>query len=224
MRILVIEDDAATAEYVAGGLAEQGHAVEVAADAAAGLARALEGDFELLIVDRMLPGGDGLGVVTRLRAAGSDVPVLFLSTLAGIDDRVTGLEAGGDDYLVKPFALPELLARVGALGRRRRDGRPTRVVVGALEIDLIERAARWAGRDLGLIPRELELLVYLARHAGRVVTKGMLLEHVWGFHFDPRTSVVETHLSRLRAKLERAGAGDLIETVRGAGYLLRAPA
>jgi len=224
MRILVVEDDAATAEFVAGGLAEQGHEVEVAADGAGGLARALEGGYELLIVDRMLPGGDGLGVVARLRAAGSEVPVLFLSTLAGIDDRVTGLEAGGDDYLVKPFALPELLARVGALGRRARDARPTRLAAGALEIDLIDRTARWDGRDLGLIPRELELLVYLARHAGQPVTKGMLLEHVWGFTFDPRTSVVETHLSRLRAKLERAGAADLVRTVRGVGYLLQAPA
>lgn len=224
MRILVIEDDAATAEFVAAGLEGQGHVVEVARDGDAGLARAEAGGHDLLVVDRMLPGRDGLGLVAELRARGGDVPVLFLSTLAGIDDRVTGLDAGGDDYLTKPFALVELLARVNALGRRVREDRPTRLRVGPLEIDLLARAAAWSGCDIELQPRELELLVYLARNAGQLVTKGMLLEHVWGFDFDPRTSVVETHLSRLRGKLERAGAFDLVQTVRGAGYVLCPPA
>ena len=203
MRILVVEDDAATAEFVAGGLADHGHEVELAADGVDGLAR---------------------GVVTRLRAAGSEVPAPFLSTLAGIDDRVPGLEAGGDDYLVKPFALPELRARVDALARRARDA-TVDAARGRRARDRPHRPGRArAGRDPGLIPREFQLLVYLMRHTGRPVTRRMLLEHVWGFPFDPRTSVVETHVSRLRAKLDRAGSGDLVRTVRVGATLLPAPA
>ena len=221
MRILVIEDDDATAEYVATGLEEHGHQVEVAADGAIGSAMASAASFDVLVVDRMLPGRDGLGIVADLRAAGNDVPVLILSTLAGLDDRVGGLNAGGDDYLVKPFDFTELLARVHALGRRRREERATRRRAGALELDLIAHTASWEGRALDLLPREFALLDYLVRNTGQLVTKSMLLQHVWGFSFDPRTSVVETHLSRLRSRLDREGASDMITTVRGGGYLFR---
>lgn len=224
LRILVIEDDVATAEYVATGLADHGHQVEVASDGTVGFAMASAASFDVLVVDRMLPGRDGLEIVVGLRAAGKDVPVLFLSTLAGIDDRVGGLNAGGDDYLVKPFDFTELLARVHALGRRPREERATRRRAGALELDLMERTATWQGRALDLLPREFELLDYLVRNAGQLVTKGMLLQHVWGFSFDPRTSVVETHLSRLRSRLDREGAIDMITTVRGGGYIFRPPA
>jgi two-component system OmpR family response regulator len=220
MRILLIEDDVATAAHVRDGLEEDGHDIEVAGDGDTGLASALAGRHDVLVVDRMLPGRDGLSLVAELRARGIAVPTLFLSTLAGIDDRVSGLEQGGDDYLVKPFALSELVARVNALGRRARDQRATRQHVGDLELDLLARTASWAGRELELNRREFELLSYLARHAGQLVTRKMLLEQVWGFHFDPRTTVVETHLSRLRGKLERAGIENPIVTVRGAGYTL----
>lgn len=224
LRILVIEDDDATADYVATGLKDHGHQVEVAADGTTGSAMALAASFDVLVVDRMLPGRDGLGIVADLRAAGNDVPVLFLSTLAGLDDRVGGLNAGGDDYLVKPFDFTELLARVHALGRRRREERTTRRRTGALELDLIAHTASWEGRALDLLPREFELLDYLVQNAGQLVTKSMLLQHVWGFSFDPRTSVVETHLSRLRSRLDREGAIELITTVRGGGYIFRPPA
>jgi two-component system OmpR family response regulator len=220
MRVLVIEDDEETAEFIAQGLGDEGHMVAIARDGDCGLSQALSGGHDVLVVDRMVPRRDGLTLVTMLRAENINTPILFLSTLSGIDDRVLGLDAGGDDYLVKPFALAELQARVNALGRRAREDRPTRIRVGALELDLIAHAATWAGRNLDLLPREFALLEYFARHADQLVTKSMLLEHVWGFRFDPKTSLVETHLSRLRIKLEQVRAGNLIQTIRGGGYRL----
>jgi len=216
MRILVIEDDAATAAYIAAGLRDRGHDVACVADGRGALARACDAGYQLLIVDRMLPGLDGLSVVRSLRERNCDTPVLFLSTLAELDDRVAGLNAGGDDYLVKPFAFVELLARVNALGRRG----PIETVlrVADLELDLVQRTVTRGGKEIVLQPREFRLLEYLLRHAGDVVTKAMLLEHVWDFHFDPKTTVVETHMSRLRAKIDRPFDPALITTVRGHGY------
>jgi two-component system OmpR family response regulator len=222
MRILVIEDDAATAAYIAAGLRERGHGVDHAANGDAALSRALGESYDLLIVDRMLPGLDGLSLVRRLREAGREMPVLFLSTLAGLDDRVTGLDAGGDDYLVKPFALAELVARVSALGRRIST--ETVLRIADLELDLVKRTVIRGGKAIELQPREFRLLEYLLRHAGDVVTKAMLLENVWDFHFDPKTTVVETHMSRLRAKIDRPFDPALITTVRGHGYSIAAAA
>ena len=185
MRILLIEDDPATSSYIRDGVEEHGDEVDIAGDGDTGLVSALAGDHDVLIVDRMLPCRDGLSLVAELRARGSAVPALLLSTLAGIDDRVSGLEQGGDDYLVKPFALMELVARVHALCRRAQGQRGTRQHVGDLELDLLARTASWAGRELELNGREFELLSFLARHAGQLVTRKMLLEQVWGFHFDP---------------------------------------
>ncbi|AOU98754.1 DNA-binding response regulator [Acidihalobacter yilgarnensis] len=224
MKVLVVEDDAETARYVSRGLRELGHGVDVAADGRDGLYLAIEGGHDLLIVDRMLPGVDGLTLVKTLRAAGRRMPVLFLTTLGGIDDRVEGLEAGGDDYLVKPFAFVELVARVQALARRPplRDT-PTSLQVADLEMNLIKRSVSRRGQPIELQPREFRLLEYLMRHAGEVVTRTMLLEQVWDFHFDPKTSVVETHISRLRMKIDRDFDAPLIHTVRGAGYSLHAP-
>ena len=224
MRILLIEDDAETADYVVEGLRNGGHEIHVAADGRDGLLRGASEEWDLLIVDRMLPALDGLGVVRTLRASGVSAPVLFLTTMGGIDDRVAGLNAGGDDYLVKPFAFAELAARVAALGRRPQRAAPETVLrVADLEMDLLTRAVRRGGQVLDLQPREFELLEYLLRHAGEVVTRTMLLENVWGFHFDPRTSLVESHISRLRGKVDR-GRPELIQTVRGSGYCIRAPA
>jgi two-component system OmpR family response regulator len=223
MKILLIEDDADTAAYVAEALGEHGHAVDRIADGREGLARAADERYELLIVDRMLPGVDGLAIVQSVRAAGIRTPVLFLSTLGGLDDRVTGLDAGGDDYLVKPFALSELAARVHALGRRPpMAAAETMLRAGDLEMDLLKRTVTRRGRAIDLQPREFRLLEYLLRNAGRVVTRTMLLEHVWDFHFDPRTTVVETHMSRLRAKVDRDFDVELIHTVRGHGYSINA--
>ncbi len=222
MKILVIEDDAATAAYLANGLRELGHVVDVAADGRDGLMLAAGGGHDALIVDRMLPGLDGLGVVKTLRGAGVKAPVIFLTALGGIDDRVAGLEAGGDDYLVKPFAFAELVARLQALARRPPiTGEVTSLRVSDLEMDLLRRTVSRAGRRLELQPREFRLLEVLMRNAGRVVTRTMLLEQVWDFHFDPRTNIVETHVSRLRAKVDRGQAVELIHTVRGAGYVIR---
>jgi two-component system OmpR family response regulator len=224
VRILLIEDDDETAAYVVEGLQGGGHNVQVAADGRAGLLSAASETWDLLIVDRMLPGLDGLGVVRTLRASGIGAPVLFLTTMGGIDDRVTGLNAGGDDYLVKPFAFAELAARVTALGRRRQHTSPETVLrVADLEVDLLARSACRGGQAIDLQPREFELLEYLMRHAGQVVTRTMLLENVWDFHFDPRTSLVESHISRLRGKIDR-GRPELIHTLRGSGYCIRAPA
>lgn len=224
MKVLLIEDDADTAAYVARGLREHGHVVDVAVTGPNGLALALGGGHAVLVVDRMLPGLDGLGLVRALRAARVNTPVLFLTALGGVGDRVRGLDAGGDDYLAKPFAFAELHARLQALARRPPLASMETVLrVADLEMDLLKRRVTRAGQPVELQAREFQLLEYLMRNAGRVVTRTMLLEAVWDFHFDPRTNIVETHISRLRGKLAREGAPELIQTVRGAGYALHAP-
>jgi len=224
VRILVVEDDAETAGYLVAGLEEEGYTVSLTGNGREGLHLAATGNFELLIVDRMLPGLDGLTIVKSLRADRIETPVLFLTTMSGIDDRVTGLNAGGDDYLVKPFAFSELVARVKALSRRPRGTTiETRFKVADLELDLLKRVVKRAGHEILLQPREFRLLEYLMRQAGHVVTRTMLLDNVWNYHFDPRTNVVESHLSRLRTKIDKGFTPELIHTVRGAGYCLRAP-
>ncbi|HYD31872.1 MAG TPA: response regulator transcription factor [Azospirillaceae bacterium] len=224
MKILVIEDDAQAAAYMVKGLSESGHVVDHASDGKDGLFMAGGGAYDVLIVDRMLPGKDGLSLVEFLRATGDPTPVLFLSALGSVDDRVKGLRAGGDDYLVKPYAFSELLARVESLGRRRAAAATpaTRLEVGDLEMDLLARTAKRAGRPIELLPREFRLLEYLMRNAGNVVTRTMLLENVWDYHFDPQTNVIDVHIARLRQKIDRDFPAPLIHTVRGAGYCLRA--
>jgi len=225
MKLLVIEDDPDTADYIARGLRAQGHVVDVTANGHDGVGRATAEAYDLLIVDRMLPGLDGLALVKTARGAGLTTSVLFLTALGGVEERVEGLEAGGDDYLVKPFAFAELAARVQALGRRPPlQAELTTLRVADLELDMVKRRVTRHGRRIDLQPREFQLLEYLMRHAGAVVTRTMLLEHVWEFHFDPKTSVVETHISRLRLKINQEGAPDMLHTVRGVGYCLRAPA
>jgi two-component system, OmpR family, response regulator len=224
MKVLLIEDDQETCAYVARGLREQGHVVDLAATGRDGLFLATDGGHDVLIVDRMLPGLDGIGLVHTLRQTGVKAPVLFLTALGGVGDRVRGLEAGGDDYLVKPFAFAELLARVNALARRPPlTDRPTMLQAGDLELDLLKRTVLLNGKPVELQPREFQLLEFLMRNADRVVTRTMLLESVWDFHFDPKTNIVETHISRLRSKLSQRGGAELIYTVRGAGYVLRTP-
>ena len=221
MKILVIEDDTETRNYVANGLKERGHTLDSAKDGYEGLLLAQESRYDLLIVDRMLPGLDGLSLIKKLRCSGCSVPVLFLTTMCGIDDRVEGLNAGADDYLVKPFAFSELDARVNALLRRPRATVEQSVLqAGGLEIDLLKRQVRRDRQLIDLQPTEYRLLEYLVRHAGQVVTRTMLLENVWDFHFDPKTNIVETHISRLRSKLNIGGQPDLIYTIRGAGYMI----
>jgi two-component system OmpR family response regulator len=224
VNILLIEDNAETSNYVSQGLREFGHAVDCALTGPDGLARARSGRYAALIVDRMLPGLDGLTLVKALRAEGNETAVLFLTTVSRIGDRVEGLEAGGDDYLVKPFDLTELAARLNALLRRASRGATaaTRLCVGDLEIDVLTRAVRRSGSAIALQPQEFKLLEYLMRNAGNLVTRTMLLENVWNLHFDPRTNVVETHMSRLRSKVDRGFGSELIQTVRGAGYTIRA--
>jgi two-component system, OmpR family, response regulator len=223
MKILLIEDDTETATYVATGLREHGHVVDMAASGRDGLFLASEERYDLLIVDRMLPELDGLRIVKTLRGADVQTPVLFLTTLVGVDDRVEGLNAGGDDYLTKPFAFSELLARVHALARRPRAvGEPTVLRVADLEFDLLRRRVTRAGQPIELLPVELRLLEYLMRNTGHTVTRTMLLEHVWEFHFDPKTNVVETNVSRLRAKIDKPFGRELIQTVRGSGYRIDA--
>lgn len=223
MKILLIEDDPETATHILTALREAGHHPDYAGDGRQGLRLAVEGRHDLLIVDRMLPEVDGLSLVKAVRTSGVRTPVLFLSTLDGVDDRVSGLDVGGDDYLTKPFALVELLARVGALGRRPPLAPVETVLrVGELEMDLLARSVRRGGVAIDLLPREWQLLEYLMRNAARIVTRSMLLEHVWDFHFDPRTNVVETHISRLRQKIDKGFPCELIHTVRGEGYLIRA--
>jgi len=223
MKILLVEDDKETADYVADGLTREGHVIDRAATGSDGLFLAAAQPYDVLVVDRLLPGLDGLALVKTIRGAGIKTPVLFLTAVDGVRDRVEGLDAGGDDYLVKPFAFTELAARVSALARRPALTQPGTVLrVGDLELDLARRSCRLGDRQIDLQPREFRLLEYLMRHPGHVVTRTMLLEHVWDFHFDPRTTVVETHISRLRAKLSSAETEQgLIETVRGAGYRLR---
>jgi two-component system, OmpR family, response regulator len=222
LKILLIEDDAETADYILNGLSEEGHNVIHVANGRDGLYRAAQESFDLLIVDRMVPGVDGLAVVKTLRGAGNQTPILFLTTMGGINDRVAGLNAGGDDYLTKPFAFSELVARVNALGRRPPKIADTILRIADVELDLMRRVVTRRGKPIDLQPREFRLLEYLARHAGQVVTRTMLLENVWDFHFDPRTNVVETHISRLRSKIDKGFEPELIHTVRGAGYCLRA--
>jgi len=223
MRVLLIEDDRATAAYIVKGLKESGHVADHAADGLQGLHLAETERYDVLVVDRMLPQLDGIGIVERLRAGGNSTPVLFLSAMGQVDDRVRGLRAGGDDYLTKPFAFAELLARLEALSRR--GGTETgqmRLACADLEMDLLSRSVKRAGQPLELQPREFRLLEYLLRHAGQVVTRTMLLENVWDYHFDPQTNVIDVHISRLRQKLDRGFDRPLIHTVRGAGYCLRA--
>ncbi|KAA0581471.1 response regulator transcription factor [Azospirillum sp. B21] len=222
MKILVIEDDRQAASYLAKGLKEAGHVVDVANDGKEGLFLAGAEHYDVMIVDRMLPGRDGLSLVQVLRAAGNDTPVLFLSALGSVDDRVKGLKAGGDDYLTKPFAFSELLARIEVLVRRRGAAQPqTRLVVGDLELDLLSRSVKRAGKAIDLLPREFSLLEYLMRNAGSVVTRTMMLENVWDYHFDPQTNVIDVHIARLRQKIDKDFPTPLIHTVRGAGYSLR---
>ena len=225
MKVLLIEDDGETSAYVARGLREQGHVVDLAATGRDGLFLAADGGHDVLIVDRMLPGLDGVSLVRSLRETGIRTPVLFLTALAGVGDRVRGLEAGGDDYLVKPFAFAELIARIHALARRPPlSETPTALRIDDLEMDLLRRAVVRDGRPIELQPREFQLLEFLVRNTDRIVTRTMLLEAIWSFHFDPKTNIVETHMSRLRSKLSQYGGRELIQTVRGAGYVIRAPA
>lgn len=222
MKLLVIEDDRETAAYLAKGLGESGYTVDRAADGREGLFLASSGSYDAIVVDRLLPGIDGLSMLGALRAAEIRTPALILSALGSVDDRVKGLRAGGDDYLVKPFAFSELLARIEALLRRGAAvAATTRLAVGDLELDLLTRTVKRSGKALDLLPREFRLLEYLMRNAGHVVTRTMLLEHVWDYHFDPQTNVVDVHVSRLRQKIDKSFEHPLLHTVRGAGYCLR---
>jgi len=222
-RILIVEDDVAAADFVTRGLADAGFAVETCEDGRAGLARAEAGNFDLWIFDRMLPGMDGLSMLGLLREQGRRTPAIMLSALGTVDDKVGGLAAGADDYLAKPFSFAELRARIAALLRRAdradAEAQATRIVVGDLEIDLLSRTVARSGRSVPLVAREFHLLEYLARHAGEVVTRTMMLEHVWNCRFDPGSNVVDVHIGRLRRKLEE-GERPILHTVRGAGYRL----
>jgi two-component system, OmpR family, response regulator len=221
MRILLIEDDGDTVSYIRKGLSEEGHTIDHIAEGRDAVAYAMREEYDLIVLDRMLPGLDGLSIVRLLRGAGQKVPILFLTALGGVDDRVEGLDAGGDDYLVKPFAFSELLARVNAIFRRPElKGEQTRLKLADLEMDLVSRRVTRAGVEIDLQPREFRLLEVLMRNTGRVMTRTMLLERVWSFHFDPKTSVVETHISRLRSKIDKPFSKELIQTVRGSGYSL----
>lgn len=222
MRILLVEDDRETASHVINGLQQAGYDVQHCADGREALGIAQSQSFDLLIVDRMLPSLDGLAIVSQLRAGGSSAPVLVLSALGTVDHRVEGLKAGGDDYLVKPFSLAELLARVEALLRRVRGSAPgTTLKVLDLELDRMTRRVTRAGRDIDLTTREFQLLEFLMQHPGQVVTRTMLLESVWDLHFDPQTNLVDVHISRLRQAIDRDFTPPLLHTVRGAGYVLR---
>lgn len=220
VKILVVEDDPETREYIAQGLRERGHVADLASDGHEGLLLAKEGAHDVIVLDRMLPQLDGLSLLKVLRGSGLRTPVLFLTSLGSLEDRVTGLESGGDDYLVKPFAFSELYARVQSLARRPPLAKEVEAVLRCadLELNLLDRTVHRAGKKIEVHPTEFRLLEYLMRHAGRVVTRTMLLEHVWQFHFDPKTNIVETHISRLRAKVDRDFEKELIKTVRGAGY------
>jgi two-component system OmpR family response regulator len=222
MRVLVIEDDKETALFLQKSLKENGHTADLAGDGEAGFALASDGAYDVLIVDRMLPRLDGLSVIKSLRAEGNRTPVLILSALGEVDDRVKGLRAGGDDYLTKPYAYSELLARVEALGRRTApEEQQTRYTVGDLVLDRLSHRVTRSGEHILLQPREYRLLEYLMQHAGQVVTRTMLLEHVWDYHFDPQTNVIDVHVSRLRAKIDKNFDKPLLHTVRGAGYTIR---
>jgi two-component system OmpR family response regulator len=222
MRLLIIEDDRDAAEYLAKAFREVGHVADLAADGEEGLAMAQAAPYDVLIVDRMLPKRDGLSVIGALRKDGSGTPVLILSALGQVDDRVKGLRAGGDDYLAKPYAFSELLARVEVLSRRS-GGRAEETVykVADLELDRLSHRVSRGGEEIVLQPREFRLLEYLMKHAGQVVTRTMLLENVWDYHFDPQTNVIDVHISRLRSKIDKGFAQPLLHTVRGAGYIVR---
>ena len=222
MRVLLIEDDRETAQFLQKALKESGHAADLAEDGEAGLAMAEGGGYDILIVDRMLPKLDGLAVVKSLRSIGHRSPVLFLSALGEVDDRVKGLRAGGDDYLTKPYAYTELLARIEALARRSApEEQETRYTVGDLVLDRLAHRVTRGGEPITLQPREYRLLEYLMKHAGQVVTRTMLLENVWDYHFDPQTNVIDVHVSRLRGKIDKGFSAPLLHTVRGAGYMIR---
>ncbi len=225
MRILVIEDDPEVSAFIGKGLTEQGHSVDQAADGQSGLLLATTERYDVMVIDRMLGEVDGLTIVKAVRADGRQTPMLILSALAEVDNRVEGLRAGGDDYLTKPFAFSELLARIEALARRALPAAETRTTlkVADLELNLLARTARRAGTSIDLQPREFRLLEYLMRHAGQVVTRTMLLEQVWDYHFDPQTNVIDVHVSRLRSKIDKGFDAPLIQTVRGAGYMIDAP-
>jgi two-component system, OmpR family, response regulator len=225
VRVLLVEDDPTIADFVAKGLREAGFAVDIAGDGRIGLDRALAGGHDAAIVDVMLPHLDGLALIDALRARGVRMPVLILSAKRSVDDRVRGLQAGGDDYLTKPFAFAELLARVQALIRRATGAaEPTRLTVGDLSLDLLTRRVQRGGEIIELRPREFALLEYLMRNAGRVVSKTSILSHVWGYNFDPNTNVVDVLVSRLRDRIDRTFPAKLLHTVRGVGYILRPPA
>ncbi len=223
MRVLIVEDDRETASFLAKSLKESGHVAEIAHDGETGLVMARDGTFDVLVVDRMLPQRDGLSAIETLRKEGYRTPVLILSALADVDDRVKGLRAGGDDYLAKPYAYAELLARVEALARR---GSPeqseTTYVTGDLVLDRLTHRVTRGGEAIVLQPREYRLLEYLMRNTGQVVTRTMLLENVWDYHFDPQTNVIDVHISRLRGKIDKGFSETLLQTVRGAGYMIRA--
>ena len=223
-KILCVEDDATTADYIAKGLGEAGYTVDIARDGRDGLFQASDGSYDAIVLDRMLPGMDGLAVLAALRAAGVKTPVVMLSALASLDERVRGLHAGSDDYLTKPFAFAELLARIEAVRRRAGSANAettvTKLAFDDLEIDLLSRRVTRSGRKIDLQPREFRLLEFLLRHRDQVVTRTMLLEDVWDYHFDPGTNVIDVHVSRLRKKLDEGGAKPLLHTVRGAGYRL----
>jgi two-component system OmpR family response regulator len=223
LQILVIEDDHEAANYLAKGLSELGHRADKADDGEAGLQMALDRDYDILIVDRMLPKRDGLAVIEELRKSGNHTPVLILSALGQVDDRVTGLKAGGDDYLPKPYAFTELQARVEALARRPKSASQveTTYTVGDLTLDRMAHSCRRGDMEIPLQPREFRLLEYLMQHAGQVVTRTMLLENVWEYHFDPQTNVIDVHISRLRGKIDKGFDVPLLHTIRGAGYTIR---
>lgn len=225
MRVLLVEDDAQLGAYLKKALTEMGAVVDIAEDGREGLLMAAGSDYDLLLLDRLLPQVDGLTILRTLRAAGDQTPVLILSALGDVDDRVEGLRAGGDDYLVKPAVFSELQARIEALMRRASpaEAASTRLRLGDLEMDLLTREVTRAGERIQLQPREFRLLEYLLRHAGQVVTRTMLLEHVWDYHFDPQTNVIDVHISRLRGKIDKGHEYPLLQTVRGAGYALRLP-
>ena len=223
MRVLIIEDDAEAAAYLQKALGEAGHLAEVARDGLTGLAKAEDDDFDVLVVDRMLPKLDGLALIGSLRSQKIGTPILILSALGQVDDRVKGLRSGGDDYLTKPYSFSELLARVESLAKRKHVGAGEQTVyrVGPLELDRLAHKLTRSGKDIVLQPREFRLLEYLMKHAGQVVTRTMLLENVWDYHFDPQTNVIDVHISRLRAKIDKGSDTPLLQTVRGAGYMIR---
>jgi len=225
VKILLLEDDAQTSAFIEKGLRSAGHVVDACATGRDAIFHATDGSYDVLVIDRMVPMVDGLAALKALRITGVNTPTIFLTAMDGVEDRVEGLEAGADDYLVKPFAMTELIARIGALARRPHLAEAqTKLRVGELEIDLLKRNATRAGQAIDLQAQEFKLLEYLMRHAGQIVTRTMLLENVWSFHFDPQTNIIEGHVSRLRSKIDRGFGSEMIKTVRGAGYMIDAPA